>query len=282
MQGRALTVYEEAHPKCAHGSAKVHREFLDALQAVLPAHCCPIVVSDAGFRGPWFRQVQARGWDWIGRIRGHVYCRTSDASRWTCVSTLYRRAKAQVQAFAESTLYENRPLACDLYLVKKYQRARGRPRRRQGLPTLARHSRRTYAEPWLLAASPGLRDLQGERIAAIYAKRMTIEESFRDLKSHRWGFAGRYARSSSMERIQVLLLVSALAMFVTWLYGLAAKARDWSERFQANTERKRTVLSIGFLGWRVLQLPDMKLNQRALRDACNDLRNLVANHGCPA
>ena len=27
------------------------------------------MVTDAGFRGPWFRDVEARGWDWVGRIR---------------------------------------------------------------------------------------------------------------------------------------------------------------------------------------------------------------------
>ena len=27
------------------------------------------MVTDAGFRGPCFRDVEALGWDWIGRIR---------------------------------------------------------------------------------------------------------------------------------------------------------------------------------------------------------------------
>lgn len=282
VQGRALTVYEEAHPKAALGNARVHREFLDALESVLPAHCCPILVTDAGFRGPWFRQVQARGWDWVGRIRGRVYCRPRATGAWVRASTLHRRARAKAQLFADSVLYQNRPLQCDLYLVKKYRRMRGRPRRRQGLAALARYCRRTYAEPWLLAVSDGLRDLEPEQVVSVYAKRMTIEESFRDLKSHRWGFAGRYARSASMERIQVLLLIATLAVFVSWVVGVAAKARHWGAKFQANTERRREVLSTGFLGWRVLQRPDIRLTQRTLRHAHGQLQALVAHHGCPA
>ncbi len=36
---------------------------------MLPPHCRPILVTDAGFRTPWFKQVEALGWDWVGRIR---------------------------------------------------------------------------------------------------------------------------------------------------------------------------------------------------------------------
>ena len=39
------------------------------VKSVLPEGCRPIVVTDAGFRGPWFRDVEALGWDWVGRIR---------------------------------------------------------------------------------------------------------------------------------------------------------------------------------------------------------------------
>jgi hypothetical protein len=27
------------------------------------------VITDAGFRAPWFRAVEAMGWHWIGRVR---------------------------------------------------------------------------------------------------------------------------------------------------------------------------------------------------------------------
>ena len=43
--------------------------FLAHLRAVLPVGCAPILITDAGFRGPWFREVERYGWDWIGRVR---------------------------------------------------------------------------------------------------------------------------------------------------------------------------------------------------------------------
>ena len=281
VQGWALTIYEEAHPKQALGSATVEGAFLRELKSVLPSGCTPVVVTDAGFRGRWFCQVEANGWPWIGRIRGRAYCRRSPTGRWALAKTLHREATSRAKAFTGSVLYKFRPLACDLYLVKKYQRARGAPRKRRGLGALARKSRRSYAQPWLLAASHDLRALGAEAIVAMYAKRMTIEESFRDLKSHRLGFAARYARSRDMQRIQVLLLIAALACFVTWLAGMVAMTRQWSARFQANTERRRPVLSIGFIGWRILKLPDVLLLPKDWYHAIARLRALVQHHACP-
>ena len=281
VQGRALTVYEEAHPKHALGSASVEGAFLRSLKSVLPSGCTPVVVTDAGFRGRWFYQVEANGWRWIGRVRGRVYCRRSTTGLWAQAKTLHREATSRAKAFTDSVLYKFRPLACDLYLVKKYQRARGAPRKRRGLGALARKSRRSYAQPWLLAASPDLRALGAKTVVAMYTKRMTIEESFRDLKSHRWGFAARYARSRNMQRIQVLLLIACLACFVTWLAGMVAMARQWSARFQANTERHRPVLSIGFIGWRILKLPDVLLLPGEWHHAIARLRILVQHHACP-
>jgi len=82
---------------------------------------------------------------------------------------------------------------------------------------------------------------------------MQIEETFRDLKSHRWGYGLQYARSRSTERLENLLLITTLAMMTTWLVGLAAKANDWMRHFQANTVRKKAVLSTFFLGRRILK-----------------------------
>ena len=141
VQGRALTVYEEAHPKHALGSARVEGEFLRSLKSVLSRGCTPVVVIDAGFRSRWFCQVEANGWRWIGRVRGRVYCRRSAMGLGALAKTLHREATGRAKAFTGCVLYKFRPLACDLYLVKKYQRARGAPRKRRGLGALARKSR---------------------------------------------------------------------------------------------------------------------------------------------
>jgi hypothetical protein len=71
--GRALTVYEEIHPLRHLANPRVHRAFLARLKALLPDGVKPILLTDAGFRAPWFKSVNRLGWHWIGRIRNRDY-----------------------------------------------------------------------------------------------------------------------------------------------------------------------------------------------------------------
>jgi hypothetical protein len=56
--GRAISLYEKVYPMKRYNSPRTHREFLLDLKAVLPEGCTPIVVTDAGFRGPSRRACQ--------------------------------------------------------------------------------------------------------------------------------------------------------------------------------------------------------------------------------
>jgi hypothetical protein len=127
----------------------------------------------------------------------------------------------------------------------------------------------------LLATS--LPHARGEerRIKRLYEQRMQIEETFRDTKSPRWGLGLRYCRCHNVERLQVLLLVGALAMLALWLVGLCAKELGWTRRFQANTERRRAVLSVVFLGRQLLLRHEVVLTERMLYDALRSLRGLL-------
>lgn len=68
--GRALPIYIEVHPLKKLGNAAVEERFLVALKAIVPPACRCIIVSDAGFKGPFFSAVRDQGWDFLGRVRG--------------------------------------------------------------------------------------------------------------------------------------------------------------------------------------------------------------------
>src|SRR6476659_7988141 len=68
--GRALPIYVEVHPLKKLGNVVVERRFLRTLTTIVPPECRCIVVSDAGFKGPFFSDVLKRGWDFLGRVRG--------------------------------------------------------------------------------------------------------------------------------------------------------------------------------------------------------------------
>ncbi|WP_239190421.1 transposase [Candidatus Nitrotoga sp. HW29] len=83
---------------------------------------------------------------------------------------------------------------------------------------------RAQREPCLLAVSPKLAQLSAQTVVTVYAQRMQIEESFRDLKSERFGLGFSASRSTQKNRLGVLLLVVCLASFVLRLIGEVGKA----------------------------------------------------------
>ena len=275
VRGRAITVYEEVHPLRRYNSPKTHHQFLTRLRTVLPSHVRPIVVTDAGFRGPWFRAVESFGWDWIGRIRNSIKYFRPETGRWCYLHSLYEQATPRARHIGWRCLSKRHRYWCRLYLVRAYHRGPGRPRKRKSYGTNDRLYRKLHRAPWLLATSLPHTPGNANRIVRAYARRMEIEETFRDLKNHRWGFALRYARTTRTNRLEVLLLISALASLVLWLLGLAARARHWTRHFQANTEHRRDVLSTVFLGQQLWRYPHLTVSYGEIRDAFVHLPNLL-------
>lgn len=267
MPGRTFTLYEEVHPLRHYNSPKTHRQFLAHLHALVPAHVHPILVTDAGFRGPWFRAVEALGWDWIGRIRNNIKYFKPETGRWCYVHSLYPQATPRVQHIGERCLSKRHHYWCRLYLVRAYQRSSGRPAKRKAYGTHTGLYRRLHRAPWLLATSLPHTRGTGAQVVRAYQRRMQIEEAFRDLKNHRWGFALRYARSRNTARLEILLLLALLATWLLWLLGLAARERGLHRQFQANTETRRHVLSIPFLGQELWRRPSTTLSITTISSA---------------
>jgi len=95
---------------------------------------------------------------------------------------------------------------------------------------IAPHSRREQ-EPWLLASNLRQASWKARQIMGIYRKRMQIEEGFRDVKSLRFGFAFDLHRTRCPRRIEILLLIAALACYVLYLVGLQAHTTGGTCRF---------------------------------------------------
>ena len=276
VNGRAVTIYEQVFPFRRYNSPSAHREFLAALERIMPEHCSPIIVTDAGFRGPWFRAVEALGWDWIGRIRNSIKYFNESTGRWCLTNSLYKRATPKTQHIGWVTLSKRKRYGCRLYLVRAYQPRRGRPAKRvchkQGNSTLYR---KLHRAPWLLATNLPHDRLMPRKIKQLYAQRMQIEETFRDIKSHQWGMGLRYARCSNAKRLEILLLIAALTALVQWVCGLHAQATGLARTFQANTIRSRAVLSVVFIGQQLLQRFEHPPPDDALEDAFSTLRCLI-------
>lgn len=247
--GRAQTLYLEVHPQRRMEQARVHARFLRNLRAVLPPACRPIVVSDAGFHGHFFREVKKLGWDFLGRLRGRTTMRPEYRRRWTSVARLYRRASAIASDLGVFWLYKKvRPLEARLVQVRRPKAVAHPWRTRLSADHVS--TMRAGLDPWLLATS--LRAESAATVVRLYALRMQIEETFRDTKNHRFGWCLRDVRSSSAERLEALLLLCSLAMVAVTLIGMATEDRELHRGYQANTLRRR-VLSHFVLGLAVIR-----------------------------
>jgi hypothetical protein len=273
--GRAVSVYEKVYPMKQYNSPKTHREFLLALKSILPDGCEPIIVTDAGFRGPWFKAVEAHGWDWVGRIRNKIKYYRAETGRWRYTDSLYKQATARVRHIGEVSLSPRHGYRFRMYLVRAYKPRVGRPPLTRPQGGRVRQYRRLHRAPWLLATSLSHSRGSSRRIRELYAQRMQIEETFRDTKSHRWGFAFSYARSNNGRRLEVLLLIAALATLVLWLVGIHARLLNWVRRLQANTETRKPVLSTVFIGRQLLRRPDLRLSMADLQLALHELRAMI-------
>lgn len=255
IQGRALTLYEEVHPLKALGNRRVHLAFLHHLRTVLPSTVRPILVTDAGFRGTWFRLVEAMGWHWVGRIRNRTLVQEEGSETWSPCKALYAKATKRPTTLGPVHLVRSNPLRCILHVVR--QSPKGRVHTSVfGTPVRASSSRKISArtrEPWLLASSSSLQAKRAKRIVAIYRARMQIEEAFRDLKSDRYGLGFSASQTRVADRLAILLLIGAFALFVLWLVGQVAVQQQWQSRYQSNTTRSRAVLSLISVGRYVLR-----------------------------
>ena len=249
-RGRTITVYEEVHPEARKNSPKVQAAFLRRLKALLPSGVRPIVITDAGFQNPWFREVQALGWHWIGRVRHRTRFRWLAAAQaiWMRCKALHAQASTSACSLGEAQLAQRNPMSCRLVLVRR-RKAHRVELTRYGKPAQSARSRAMVAsakEPWLLAASCSLNELSAAAVVSLYAKRMQIEQSFRDLKSHRYGCAFEDTLTRSAQRLEMLLLIHMLATLAAWLAGLSATAEASARVCTPSLSKGYSVLWIGW------------------------------------
>jgi hypothetical protein len=267
--GRGLTIYQQVYPESKLGNARAERLLLNQLHAWMPASARVIIVTDAGFRRPWFIEIQRLGWSWIGRIRGSM-CVSRDASHWQQASACFAQATGKACRWNDCSLTWKFRFACDMVLYRR--RAVGRKhygRAGHGSTPRARGAAQASGrEPWLLAHSLQLRAFRPDEIIAMYGWRMQIEENFRDSKSIPLGMGLELSQSRTAPRLHALLLIGTLAAFLLWHIGQLAEAEGLHRRFKATTRASRelSIITLAKLLCALQILPLTDLAARALNE----------------
>jgi hypothetical protein len=280
MKGRSLTLYEKIYPESELNTNKAHQEFLDALENILPEGCEPIIVSDAIYRSPWFKIVEEKGWYWIGRVRGQVSL-SKNKTDWKTSYQWFNQACVGKAEYIGSIYYgKAAKFSCNATIYKRSSKGRKARKMRGGVSqrTTDKIHEKDAKEPWLLVFKLPEKFMKNAKTAVnLYSQRMQIEENFRDTKNNKLGIGLECANSRSVERFDNLLLVAALILYLLWCIGSTAVMKKCHYSLQANTQKKRMVLSIITIGREIIDDDRYSIQLEEYVYVLSQLSNLTVN-----
>ncbi|REL25917.1 IS4 family transposase [Thalassotalea euphylliae] len=263
VDGRSMTLYNMVVEEKDKETRTTHQLFLSRLSHILAGHAKVYITSDGGFLTPWYAEVLAHGWDFIGRLRGTMKCQLKQQpTQWQTLAQLRKDASCTPKNLGSARLTQHSKTGCQASL-HLYQ---GEHRGRRGKSRFTKDDkmyRNLAHEPWLIATSDA--ELTSREVINLYAKRMQIEQNFRDDKSEQYGFSWRFSRTMGIKRMSILCLIACVASLVLWLIGFEAERRKWHFRFQANTVRKRRVLSFLSLAKNIVKQCPHQLTKRFIK-----------------
>lgn len=252
--GRSMTIYQELHEEKYLGNSKVQKQFLEKIKQIFPTQYL-IIITDAGFKTDFFKQVVALGMDFIGRIRSNMKYKIEGTRNWFDCVDLYAKGNSTAKYIGAVKLAKSNQISCQLYLYKEKQQTRQKSRRKIKNSTQDKAYSKRSKDPWLLATSLESHNEKKEakKIINAYKKRMLIEHDFRDTKDVSWGVGLNNSGSYLKHRLEILLLIGYMALFLLWLIGLVGEKNHWQYNFQANSIKNKRVLSLVFLGLQMIK-----------------------------
>jgi hypothetical protein len=240
--GRAVPLLWASYstPTLKRSQNALEERLLRTLRSLIPESASVIILADRGFgRAEWAAVCQELKFHYVVRIKPDV---TVSCSRYRGVLRRYPARRGTAHLLRGVDYRKDRRVRHNLVV-----------RWKPGLP-------KKRDEPWYL-----MTDLEhrAERLCDLYARRMSVEELFRDHKSQRNGQALRHTRITRAERFDRFLLVVALAYLLLAGLGLQAKLdHDPSAWCTNRRARECSVYTIGRAVVDRLNYPPDRLLQR--------------------
>ena len=188
---------------------------LARLAELLPAGTKATILADRGFGDrKLFGYLTELGFDYVIRFRGDIRVAAADGESRPAAEWVGKGGRARKLNGASVTT-EAQPVGAVVCVHAKKMK-----------------------EPWCLAASNG--DATAREIVNLYAKRWTIEPSFRDTKDLRFGMGLGAVRIGDPQRRDRLLLLNAFAVLLLTMLGEAGEALGMDRHLKVNTAKRRT------------------------------------------
>lgn len=253
LKGRSLPIYREVFEE--NGLKGRASFFIERLSSCIPEGREILIIMDAGFGDDWFDAITAQGWFWLVRARGKKFIKLSKSEDWVDVRELYQLGDLRAKHYPNAEITKQQPRACRVVIKGAAAHSTMR-RQRKKLPGNYNAGRGNYkrsaTEPWVLATNLP-ETYSPTHIVNSYKKRMQIEESFRDVKSHQFGLSARYIRTVSVYRWAVAMLLAAIVQVTLWIIGVIGHNQGMQSYFQANTVKNKKVFSYFYLGQLIVE-----------------------------
>lgn len=193
----------------------VEDQTLQRLREVIASQVKVTVVADRGFAdAKFYALLRQLGFEYVVRFRADVLVTSEEAETKPAAEWVPEGGRAKVLRGARVTasMAQVGAVVC----VK----------------------RKGMKDSWCLATS--FEDATAQELLDVYARRFTIEETFRDVKDLKFGMGLKQVRVKTPERRDRLLLISALAQVLLTLLGAAGEALGYDRHLKVNTVKKRT------------------------------------------
>jgi len=204
---------------------------------------------DAGFGEDWFEAIESMDWHWLVRIRQGKQIKLTENTDWLEIKDFIGNIGNRTQHYKKAQIMKEHMRNCRLVAKRNIIKDTKEKYKRQPRNYNAGNGdyARSWKEPWILATNLPEK-FSTTQILNFYKKRMQIEESFRDLKSHRFGIGARYACTDCIERWGVKMLLAAIVQIIYWVIGVIAHSQNFQKHFQANTVKDKKIFSYFYLG----------------------------------
>lgn len=190
-------------------------EVIERLHDAIPRDIDVILLADRAFGDQkLYALLSSLGWDYVIRFRGVILVEDAAGTQKPAQEWLPRTGRA--------TMLKDVRVTND----------------RAPVPAVVVVHQTKMREPWCLATS--LAERKATEIVALYSKRFTIEETFRDAKDLRFGMGLSATHIRDAGRRDRLLLLAAIAHALLTLLGAASEKTGMDAYLKVNTAKKRT------------------------------------------
>jgi len=192
------------------------KKILRRLKKLLPEDIAVTILADRGFGYvDFYNEIDNLGFKFVIRFKDNVKVYSENGEEKTAREWVGANGRA-----------------------KRLENAKVTSSKRKSMPVVICVQDKKMKDPWCLASNDST--LKTREIINYYAKRWSIEPSFRDQKDIRFGMGMHNISISKPMRRDRLFFISAVATLLLTILGAASEAIGMDRLLKANTVKRRT------------------------------------------